>query len=821
MLPLVVVLSSGHDAPFLFMALWSLGGFVACILYILSSKKHSGTKELWNFLRPNKQFWKIGDNFYDYEGIKKLTDKLHRVQEGNIDKFPAGEVIYDKKNYYDNYKEEVLGYKEIRWNWQVYLSTIIRQLFIAFLAWSLLYIPIFSSLLIVEAWVVFSFFAFLLLPPVWRGLKYLLAHIFFLFKKTDEKIKEYKKAIFSETNQRIYSKEKVYSLEYKCILKAINAEKNKKVNWTKKTIAKQVIRNVTESEEKTNWVRYIIFVALAVGGIFVLALAGSIGSNLSLPLVGLLLLVLAILCISIEDMSYNWARLVGRRKAFKEQYLGETSEEQKNKLYNDEISGISKYLVFNRSISLLFGVVIGLFVHFTELFGLFDSLGFDSFTQLEKRLWVYIVVIVAGGVIELFGPLCKMESRYWNEKIRKDRIEFLRTLTPAFSIANLLVFWLIILWFTGDWFTGDWFASDSIVLLNSDIRYDFIILGGIAVIVSNILLNSKGEDKTGLAVLIAGLWGTTAFVWLRDGMLGIWLGENKWLLEGDTYFAVVALSATAFTLLLAFRINRITARTNEEEKLVYSLISRFDWIDNHHGKKFEEIKVVKGGERIHPKVEHAYSHECIEIIDDPKDSDVLKDAYFRLRLQLDAFLEKNVRRKNCETEETEKLYKDKELEEYILKTQVELDTLAHSKQYGREYGETSAVLILGVLTASIALLTRPVTEIDLAKFLFDSFTAIFAGTILFLSVHIFDLMLERRTSIIDSQERIGENLGNGYVVKGEGYSRQNNKTFFMVEFRTEDSKFSSKLFTGCTAAILAVSVTLLLEKWVIDLPFLN
>lgn len=816
LLPLVIVLSSGHDAPFLFMALWSLGGLVACIWYI---KRHGGARDLWSFLSPGKRFWKIGDNFYDSSEIKELTDHLHRVQEGK-----------DSKK--DDYDEEVdSGQKEIFWNWQVYLSTVIRQLFVAFLAWSLLYIPIFSSLLIVESWVVFSSFAFLLLPSIWHGLKYFFAQILFMCKKlkskkTDRKLREYKKNVFSIANDIIYDKEgNEYNfgekINYEIVRKKIpRVEAN---NWANRTIANQIIHNVSKSEDKTNWMRNLIFIALAFGGIIFLALSGSIGSNLSLPLVGLLLLVIAILCISIEDMSYNWARLVGRRRAFKEKYLGNREESEKNELYECELGYISKYLVFNRGVSLLFGVAIGLLVHYTELFGLIDSLGFDDFTSLgfmhfSDSWWIYVIVFVAGAVVELFGPLYKMESRYWNEKIRKDRIEFLRTLTPVFSVTYLVLFWLITLLFTGNWFASDWFTGDSIAVLNNDIRYEFIILGGIAVVVSNILLNSQGEDKTGLAVLVAGLWGATAFVWLRDGMLGTWLGENRWLLEGDTYFAVVALSATAFTLLLAFRINRITARTNEEEKLVYSLISRFDWLTVHH-KEINKIKVEKGGDPIHPKVKHAISgHECIEIIDDPKDTDVLKDAYFRLRLQLDGYLNKHVRGSN--DEKTDKDAKG-EVEKYILETQVELDTLAHSKQYGREYGETSAVLILGVLTASIALLTRPATEIDLAKFLFDSFTAIFAGTILFLSVHIFDLMLERKTSIIDSQERIGRNLGNGYDVKSKEYARSDKDAFFMVEFRTEDSKFSSKLFTGCTAAILVVSITLLLEKWVIDLPFLN
>lgn len=833
LLPLVIVLSSGHDAPFLFMALWSLGGLFACIWWCFRKKvREVGMKELRGFLRLGKGFWKIEDNFYDYREIKELTDDLHRVQDGNVHKNREGNNIDDKEEHYKEHEGNNTN-KHANWNWQVYLSTIIRQLFVAFLAWSLLYIPIFSSLLIVESWVVFSSFAFLLLPSIWHGLKYFFAQILFMnkkliFKKTDRKLREYKKSIFSIANDIIYDNGKnEYNfgekINYEIVRKEIpRVEAN---NWTNRTIANQIIHNVSKSEDKTNWVRNLIFIALAFGGIIFLALSGSIGSNLSLPLVGLLLLVIAILCISIEDMPYNWARLVGRRRAFKEKYLGnlgKDGESEKNELYDRELGYISKYLVFNRGVSLLFGVVIGLLVHYTELFGLIDSLGFDAFTNLgfmhfTDSLWVYVVVFVAGAVVELFGPLCKMESRYWNEKIRKDRIEFLRTLTPVFSVTYLVLFWLIALLFTGNWFANDWFTGDSIAVLNNDIRYEFIILGGIAVVVSNILLNSQGEDKTGLAVLVAGLWGATAFVWLRDGMLGIWLGENRWLLEGDTYFAVVALSATAFTLLLAFRINRITARTNEEEKLVYSLISRFDWLAVHH-KEINDIKVRKGGDPIHPKVKHALSgHECIEIIDDPKDTDVLKDAYFRLRLQLDGYLNKRVRSGSGGLDKDTK----KEVEKYILETQVELDTLAHSKQYGREYGETSAVLILGVLTASIALLTRPATEIDLAKFLFDSFTAIFAGTILFLSVHIFDLMLERKTSIIDSQERIGKNLGNGYAVIGEEYARSDKDAFFMVEFRTEDSKFSSKLFTGCTAAILAVSVTLLLEKWVIDLPFLN
>ena len=45
----------------------------------------------------------------------------------------------------------------------------------------------------------------------------------------------------------------------------------------------------------------------------------------------------------------------------------------------------------------------------------------------------------------------------------------------------------------------------------------------------------------------------------------LYIGIPKWGWSGDGYFASIGMTATIFTLLLAFRVARLITRTNDEE----------------------------------------------------------------------------------------------------------------------------------------------------------------------------------------------------------------------------------------------------------------
>ena len=108
----------------------------------------------------------------------------------------------------------------------------------------------------------------------------------------------------------------------------------------------------------------------------------------------------------------------------------------------------------------------------------------------------------------------------------------------------------------------------------------------------------------------------------------------------------------------------------------------------------------------------------LETIDNPKSPRELKEAYELSKNQIDGLLD------------NEGLDLDTEQQDYLFSAKAELDTLTHSKQYGREFGEPTAVVFLGLLTLAITILTRPAGG-QLEGLIFDGFGFIFAGTITF------------------------------------------------------------------------------------------
>ena len=145
-----------------------------------------------------------------------------------------------------------------------------------------------------------------------------------------------------------------------------------------------------------------------------------------------------------------------------------------------------------------------------------------------------------------------------------------------FSIVRKIVLMLFILWT---------FIVVLFSVSNSEsVNVSLFILGILAASVGFILMKYTDEDRFGLTSFVLALCISGWFVLVRDNRLDAEFGFDEegvalWVLPGENYFAVLALSATAFTLLLAFRITRISTYTSEEEQLVYKLLARFDQID--------------------------------------------------------------------------------------------------------------------------------------------------------------------------------------------------------------------------------------------------
>ena len=106
-------------------------------------------------------------------------------------------------------------------------------------------------------------------------------------------------------------------------------------------------------------------------------------------------------------------------------------------------------------------------------------------------------------------------------------------------------------------------------------RVDYLVPGATAIIVANMLIHFEAEVRWSFEALILALGGCGMVVYFRNDLFDL-LGVPSWSWSGDGYFGSIALSATVFTLLLAFRVARLVTRTSDEENRTFSVLRKLD-----------------------------------------------------------------------------------------------------------------------------------------------------------------------------------------------------------------------------------------------------
>ena len=104
---------------------------------------------------------------------------------------------------------------------------------------------------------------------------------------------------------------------------------------------------------------------------------------------------------------------------------------------------------------------------------------------------------------------------------------------------------------------------------------DYLILGATAIIVANMLIHFEAEVRWSFEALILALGGCGMVVCFRNDLFDL-LGVPSLSWSGDGYFGSIALSATVFTLLLAFRVARLVTRASDEENRTFSVLRKLD-----------------------------------------------------------------------------------------------------------------------------------------------------------------------------------------------------------------------------------------------------
>ena len=306
-----------------------------------------------------------------------------------------------------------------------------------------------------------------------------------------------------------------------------------------------------------------------------------------------------------------------------------------------------------------------------------------------------------------------------------------------------------------------WLFAFSLVEVS---RVDYLVIGASAVIIANLLISFDAEIRWGFKVLLLALGAAGAIVYFREEGFRF-LGIDGWYWSAGGYFESIALAATVFILLLAFRVARLVNRTTEEDNRTFIVYRKFDTLVRR-GVISSEIS------------------DCIVQIDQANgDPSSEEEAYARAR-QLIADVDPAPL-----GEADIQLLSDAE---------ANLDGLARSKQVDIHLGEMFALYVFGLVTVGLALFSRPPDVEGWTRLQVDLFAIVISAVVIFLLAHIHDLQKERDESKLQTPAKLPTEHRHRVV------------RFLNTERRSFDQALS--IFVGL--AIVLIYAGLLANKWI-------
>ena len=249
---------------------------------------------------------------------------------------------------------------------------------------------------------------------------------------------------------------------------------------------------------------------------------------------------------------------------------------------------------------------------------------------------------------------------------------------------------------------------------------NLVLIGAVLIVAVNSLLNLNPEEtvdigrpRLGFRSLILALMFFGTVVYFRD----TYLPDDLVLWSWGEYWGLIALAATIFTVMLSFQTTRLVDRTISEENRTISL--------------FRSLELLCREGVLSPTI-----LDKVHAIDRGSQSDSLRTPYLAARGELTSTL------KSGEPSSDQR--------GRLVEAEANLDMLVLSKQYGREFGELIAIVLFGLSTILVTVLTRPDLQ-PWSAFLSDLFVVLFASTITFLMLNILDMRRERsRNTLVRS-----------------------------------------------------------------------
>ena len=313
-------------------------------------------------------------------------------------------------------------------------------------------------------------------------------------------------------------------------------------------------------------------------------------------------------------------------------------------------------------------------------------------------------------------------------------------------------------------------------------RIDLFLIGAVLVLAINMLIQLKPDQerdvsqfgkearsgvRLGFTVLIIMLWVSGTVLYLRDELV-----PPEWLTwPSGQFWAVIGLSATVFTLILGFRIARLTDRMKTEDELALSLFRDSQYLVQKGVLESNFVALLAD-------FDTTSRHDLLDSYNAITDS--VKDAW--------------------DADE------DASNEDALYALQKQIDMLAHSKQQGRDVVELMALTSFACVTIGIGLLARQTALVPSGAdawngFIGEVFVLLFVSTIAFLLMNLFDLRRERETALIASvkMKRDGELTGEERI------------TLFFRNKRQQMAPLVGAILISISMA--AVFIALLYDKW--------
>lgn len=295
-------------------------------------------------------------------------------------------------------------------------------------------------------------------------------------------------------------------------------------------------------------------------------------------------------------------------------------------------------------------------------------------------------------------------------------------------------------------------------------RMDYLTIGGSGIVGANLLIGVElnyGVDRNSrlaFRTLIVSMWTAGVVVYFRDDWFDLVEYNLTWI---DDYWAAVTVAMTVFTLLIAFRINRVTDRLRSEENYKVSLV--------RHGESLQQLGLI----------DQSDLEDLVRVCSRLTVRDRARQ-YQRVRSILTPAL--------AQADRDQAPYRDK-----IAQAERLLDLLILSKQRGRDSAETVAAASFALLTIITVTMTRP-DVLGFIAVITDFFAILLASTVLYLLVSAIDLNRERESSVFEVDEVATHR-------------------FRIAHAHPERSVVSTSVSSMVIALIFVLWIVLLWQKW--------